>query len=58
VEVDAEHRQVVTMPDPLPPAVGAEAPDFTIPDETGAPVRLDELCAPGRVVLVFYRGHW
>ena len=46
----------------LPPtdgviAVGAVAPGFSLPDQTGATVRLADFA--GRpVVLVFYRGFW
>ncbi|MEX1245023.1 MAG: hypothetical protein WEB59_06340 [Thermoanaerobaculia bacterium] len=55
---------------PLPvsggaPAVGAKAPDFTLPDANGSPVTLSRLFAPERagnhgtwVLLVFYRGYW
>ncbi len=54
----------------LPPAAGApkvgeKAPDFTLPDSQGKPVRLSSLLnepgggAPGSwVVLIFYRGYW
>jgi hypothetical protein len=38
--------------------VGASAPDFTLPDVAGAPVRLKDLLARGPVVLSFYRGRW
>lgn len=38
--------------------VGAEAPDWELPDQDGDPVNLDELCQKGPVVLVFYRGKW
>jgi hypothetical protein len=38
--------------------VGQPAPDFTLPDCTGAPVRLKDLLARGPVVLSFYRGRW
>lgn len=37
---------------------GQTAPDFTLPDATGRPVRLAELLQAGPVVLVFYRGNW
>jgi len=37
---------------------GEIAPDFELPDSTGAPQRLSDLCAPSPLVLVFYRGHW
>jgi hypothetical protein len=46
------------------PRVGQQAPDFTLPDTQGRPVRLyDELGpqggAPGPwVLLIFYRGYW
>ena len=43
------------------PAVGAKAPDFTLPDASGKPVALAQLLAePGSkgVLLVFYRGYW
>ena len=39
------------------PAIGAAAPDFALPDQSGRIVRLADLRgAP--VLLVFYRGHW
>ena len=38
--------------------VGAEAPDFALPDATGREVRLSDLLAEGPVVLTFYRGAW
>jgi hypothetical protein len=46
----------------LPPtggviAVGAVAPDFSLPDQTGATVSLADF-AERPVVLVFYRGFW
>lgn len=41
-----------------PPQPGEIAPDFELPDSTGAPQRLSELCAANPLVLVFYRGHW
>lgn len=34
------------------------APDFTLPDQAGAPVSLQEARGKDRVLLVFYRGHW
>jgi len=47
------------------PKVGEKAPDFTLPDSQGKPVRLSSLLgqpgggAPGSwVVLIFYRGYW
>jgi H+/Cl- antiporter ClcA len=51
------------------PKVGAQAPDFTLPDVNGKPVRLYDLLGSGAggtsgasaaswVVLIFYRGYW
>lgn len=48
------------------PQVGEKAPDFTLPDAQGRPVRLQSLLAtpaasgaPGSwVLLIFYRGYW
>ena len=47
------------------PEVGEKAPDFTLPDSQGKPVRLSSLLAepsggaPGTwVLLIFYRGYW
>jgi len=34
--------------------VGDRAPDFTLPDQTGTPVRLGDLLGRGTVVLYFY----
>ena len=40
-----------------PPALGQQAPDFTLADQNGKSVHLAD--ARGRkVVLVFYRGYW
>jgi peroxiredoxin len=39
-------------------AVGAHAPDFTLPNAVGEPVRLVERLEHGPVVVVFYRGAW
>jgi len=36
------------------PKVGDRAPDFTLPDQTGAMVRLGEFVGKKRVVLAFY----
>lgn len=38
--------------------VGDSAPDFTLPDPQGKPVRLAELLKKGPVVLTWYRGGW
>lgn len=45
------------MPDPGL-AVGARAPDFSLPNAFGDPVQLSDLLAEGPVVLTFYRGAW
>lgn len=37
---------------------GQKAPDFTLPDAKGQPVRLSDLLKKGSVVLTFYRGGW
>jgi peroxiredoxin len=34
------------------------APDFTLPNATGADITLSELSAQQPVVLVFYRAYW
>jgi peroxiredoxin/YHS domain-containing protein len=38
--------------------VGAQAPDFTLPDATGASVNLKSLLTKGPVVVTWYRGGW
>jgi peroxiredoxin len=38
--------------------VGAFAPEFTLPDATGRPVRSADLLALGPLVLNFFRGRW
>ena len=38
--------------------VGQPAPDFTLPDAAGRPVRLTDFRGQKPVVLVFYRGYW
>ena len=38
--------------------VGAEAPDFELPDVNKQPVRSRDLLARGRLVVAFYRGRW
>jgi AhpC/TSA family len=38
--------------------VGEPAPDFTLPDASGAPVSLASFRDRAPVVLVFYRGYW
>jgi len=39
-------------------AVGAKAPEFTLPDHDGKPVSSAELMSKGRLVLCFFRGRW
>jgi hypothetical protein len=47
------------VPVPRPAfAVGQPAPDFTLPDAAGRPVRLADYRGKKPVVLVFYRGYW
>lgn len=46
-----------SMPDPGL-KVGAQAPDFSLPNAFGEQVRLGALLAEGPVVLTFYRGAW
>ena len=55
---------------PLPkgtPKVAEKAPDFTLPDMNGKPVKLSEIVKPASsksaqdgqwALLVFYRGYW
>jgi hypothetical protein len=38
--------------------VGRPAPDFTLPDATGRPVRLADYRGQKPVLLVVYRGYW
>ena len=38
--------------------VGANAPEFTLPNATGQAVSLADLRARGPVVVSFYRGRW
>jgi len=48
--------RVPTTPSAL--VVGRPAPDFTLPDSSGRPVRLADYRGQKAVVLVFYRGYW
>lgn len=34
------------------------APDFALPDSTGAMRRLSDLAAGYKLILIFYRGYW
>jgi len=38
--------------------IGARAPDVTLPDVSGKPVRLSDVWQRGPLVVVFYRGGW
>ena len=38
--------------------IASKAPDFKAMDQNGNEVRLKDLLKKGKVVLVFYRGHW
>lgn len=38
--------------------INSKAPDFKATDQNGNEVRLKDLLKKGKVVLVFYRGHW
>jgi peroxiredoxin len=46
------------MTDPIAPALGHVAPDFTLPEASGSTRKLSDLCAERPLALVFYRGHW
>jgi len=48
--------RVPSMPSAF--VVGQPAPDFTLPDAMGHPVRLADYRGRKPVVLVFYRGYW
>jgi len=53
----AQENLVRTLPDPGI-KVGEQAPDFTLPNAFGKPLRLSDQWQQGPVVLVFYRGAW
>lgn len=42
----------------VPTAIGQQAPDFDLPDESGNRVTLTSLLETGPAVLIFYRGYW
>jgi len=48
---------VPVVPAAQGPSVGAAAPDFALPDQTGKIVRLADFRGKP-LLLVFYRGHW
>ena len=37
---------------------GDQAPDFSLPDERGRELRLEDVRSQGPVILSFYRGRW
>ena len=47
-----------TVPDGVGLTIGDPAPDVTVTDADGKPVRLLELAKRGPILLVFYRGGW
>jgi len=48
---------VPVVPPATGPALGTAAPDFTLADQTGKPVRSSDFRG-SPLLLVFYRGHW
>lgn len=40
------------------PGIGEAMPDFVLPDDSGAMMRLESLLELGPVVVSFHRGHW
>ena len=48
---------ISTVPRATGPTLGVAAPDFTLADQTGKPVRLADFRG-SPLLLVFYRGHW
>ena len=40
------------------PRVGQRAPSFSLLDQNGKEVALNDLLSPNGAVLIFYRGHW
>lgn len=49
---------VSALPAPAGTLAEGQAPDFTLPDQTGQPVTLREARAAGPVLVAFYRGFW
>jgi hypothetical protein len=47
----------LALPPVTGPAIGAAAPDFSAPDQTGKTIRLADFRGHP-LLLVFYRGHW
>ena len=58
VTVMAQETPAKPAPQPAPPKthlkVGQPAPDFTLPDTTGKPVKLSDFKGKKNVVLAFY----
>ncbi len=48
---------VTALPEAHGPAIGASAPDFALPDQSGRGVRLADFRGKP-LLIVFYRGHW
>lgn len=51
---DTSYSPDAPVEDTKPVAVGDRAPDFTLPDQNGKPVRLSDLLGKRAVVLYFY----
>ena len=51
---DTSHAPDTAPSEDKPVAVGDHAPDFTLPNQHGKPVRLSDLLGKGAVVLYFY----
>lgn len=43
---------------PQPPPANSIVPDVQLDDCDGQPWQLDQALTRGRVLLIFYRGHW
>jgi peroxiredoxin len=56
--IDAAIREIEASGTAPGLSVGDKAPDFTLPDQLGRRVSLEERLETGPVVLVFYRGEW
>ncbi len=65
----AEASRAQLPPSKGAPKVGEKAPEFTLPDSSGKPVKLSELLSaplgdaaeqkkPAWLLLLFYRGYW
>lgn len=56
ISVNAQQQQIVKSEKPI--GIGEVAPDFTLEDENGRPVKLSSSRDKEPVILVFYRGYW